>query len=159
MRPGEIFALRRGAISKFHVDIKERVYRGILETPKSPKSIRKAAFSDGLLQDLETWMKRLPDTGPSGWLFPSEKLNKPLARDNVWRRNIRPRLKAVGLDWVNFLVLRRTHATLMYELKVDPKLVAAQQSHAVDVNLNVYTEIPVELKKQAVDGLESVLIN
>lgn len=68
-------------------------------------------------------------------------------------------MKKVGLDWVNFLVLRRTHSTLMHELKVDPKLVADQQGHAVDVNLNVYTEVPVELKKLAVDGLESALIN
>src|SRR6266850_5871474 len=28
MRPGEIFALRRGAISKYYADINERVYRG-----------------------------------------------------------------------------------------------------------------------------------
>ena len=47
----------------------------------------------------------------------------------------------------------------MRELKVDPKLVADQQGHAVDVNLNVYTETPIALKKQAVDGLESALIN
>jgi integrase len=159
MRPGEIFALRRGAISKFHVDITERVYRGIVDTPKSTKSVRKAAFSEGLLKDLAVWMKQMPDTGPTAWLFPSENLENPLSRDNVWRRYIRPKLKTVGLDWVNFLVLRRTHSTLMRGMNVDPKLVADQQGHAVDVNLNVYTEVPVELKKLAVDGLESALIN
>jgi hypothetical protein len=47
----------------------------------------------------------------------------------------------------------------MRELNVDPKLVADQQGHAVDVNLNVYTETSVALKKQAVDGLESALVN
>jgi hypothetical protein len=47
----------------------------------------------------------------------------------------------------------------MRELNVDPKTVADQQGHTLDVNLNVYTETSIALKKQAVDGLESALIN
>src|SRR6266511_4407238 len=27
---------------------------------------------------------RSPDSGPDGWLFPSEKLTTPLAKDNAW---------------------------------------------------------------------------
>ena len=45
-------------------------------------------------------------------------------RDNVWYRGIRPRLKPVGLDWANFQVMRRTHATLGHELGIDPKISA-----------------------------------
>jgi integrase len=159
MRPGEVFALTRGAVSEYHVEISQRVYRGIIDTPKTAKSVRKAAFSEGLLTDLSAWMNYMPNTGSSGWLFPSENLTSPLSRDNLWRRCSRPKLKSIGLDWVNFQVLRRTHSTLMRELNVDPKLVADQQGHAVDVNLNVYAQTPVALKKQAVDGLESALIN
>ena len=40
----------------------------------------------------------------TGWLFPSEVLKTPLAGDNVWRRHIGPKLKAIGLGWVNFQV-------------------------------------------------------
>ena len=39
---------------------------------------------------------------------------------------IAPRLKAVDLEWVNFQVMRRTHASFMRELKVDPKIVALE---------------------------------
>jgi integrase len=159
MRPGEVFALTRGAVSEYHVEINQRVYRGVIDTPKTAKSVRKAAFSDGLMSDLSMWLNQTPNRGPSDWLFPSENLTTPLSRDNVWRRYIRPKLKDIGLEWVNFLVLRRTHSTLMRELNIDPKLVADQQGHEVDVNLNVYTETPIALKKQAVDGLESALIN
>ncbi len=53
---------------------------------------------------------------------------------------MRPRLEAVGLGWVNFQVMRRTHASLMNKLEVDPKVVAEQLGHTLDVNLNVYTE-------------------
>ena len=159
MRPGEIFALRRGTVTERYAAINERVYRGVIDTPKTTKSVRKAALSDGLVEDLSLWLKEAPDTGPTGWLFPSENSKTPLSADNVWRRYIRPKLVDLGLKWVNFQVLRRTHSTLMRELNVDPKLVADQQGHTVDVNLNVYTETPVALKKQAVDSLESRLIN
>ena len=54
--------------------------------------------------------------------------------DSAWRWHIGFRLKAVGLDWVNFHVMRRTHATLMNEIDDDPKLVADQLGHTVDVN-------------------------
>jgi integrase len=44
---------------------------------------------------------------------------------------------------VNFHVMRRTHSSLMRGLGVDPKIVADQQGHTLDVNLNVYTETSV----------------
>ena len=157
MRPGEIFALRRGRVSESHADIRERVYRGNLDIPKTVKSIRKAAVSVGLWEDLRQWLEMSPETGPDGWLFPSEKITTPISKDNVWRRRIQPRLKMLGLEWVNFQVMRRTHSTLMRGLNVDPKLVADQQGHTLDVNMNVYTEMPISLKKDAVDGLDSAI--
>jgi integrase len=65
----------------------------------------------------------------------------PLSKDNWWWRIMRPALKNVGLEWANFQVMRRTHSSLMKELKADPKLVADQLGHTVDVNLNVYTPV------------------
>ena len=122
------------------------MYRGIIDTPKSAKSVTQSRFFRGSSQRPCGWDEANRGHRTGILAFPSENLNKPLSRDKVWRRHIRPKLKSVGLDWVNFLVLRRTHSTLMRGLSVDPKLVADQQGHAVDVNLNVYTEIPVELK-------------
>ena len=43
------------------------------------------------------------------------------------------------------------------ELDVDPKLVADQLGHSVDVNLNVYTKTVLDLRKQALDALESAV--
>jgi integrase len=87
-----------------------------------------------------------------GWLFPSEKLKMPLSKDNVWRRYIAPKLAAIGLGWVNFQVMRRTHASLMRDLDVDPKIVADQQGHTLDVNLNVYTQTSMESRYQCRDA-------
>ena len=159
MRPGEIFGLRRGHIGQTHVKVSQRVYRGDIDTPKTQKSVREVGLPEGLRQDLGTWLATSPDTGPDGWLFPSEKLATPLAKDNAWRRHIAPALKVIGLDWVNFLILRRSHSSLMHERNVDPKVVADQQGHTLDVNLNVYTQTTLERRIEAVQQLESALVN
>ncbi len=70
---------------------------------------------------------------------------------------MQPKLEKVGLEWVNFQVRRRTHSSLMRELAVDPKVVADQLGHTLDVNLNVYTETNLGLRKEAVNTLESAL--
>ena len=94
---------------------------------------------------------------PGGVGIPFGDPENPLSKDNYWRRWIAPRLKEVGLEWVNFQVMRRTHATLMRELKVDPKVVADQLGHSVDVNLNVYSQTALGLRKEAWDTLETAL--
>jgi len=47
----------------------------------------------------------------------------------------------------------------MRELGVDPKIVADQQGHTLDVNLNVYTESSVKSRIEAVETLESAFVN
>jgi integrase len=159
MRPGEIFALRRGHITANFADVSQRVYRGDLDKPKTQKSIRLAALSGGLARDLAEWLKESPDTGPDSWLFPSEKLEKPIWKDGVWRRHVLPKLKTKKLEWVNFQVLRRTHSSLMREENIDPKVVADQLGHTLDVNLNVYTQTSLENRLRAVETLEASLVN
>jgi integrase len=157
MRPGEIVGLKRQNVQSVAVDIRQRTYRGEVDTPKSAKSVRLAALADSVIADLQMWLKELPDLGPDGWLFPSQNLDTPISRDNLLTRHLHPRLDTVGLGWVNFLVLRKTHSTLMRELEVDPKVVADQQGHNIDVNLNVYSTTSLELKKKAVDRLDAAL--
>jgi len=91
--------------------------------------------------------------------FPVGKDETSVAKDNCWSRFILPKLKEIGLDWVNFQVMRRTHSSLMKHLKRDPKVVADQLGHTLDVNQNVYTQVPMELKIEAVNELEAVLVS
>jgi integrase len=155
MRPGEIFALTWGRISDC-ADIRQRVYRGVIDTPKTVQSERKVALSEGLLKDLEEWRKEAVDTSAAAWVFPSENMT-PLAKENVWRRSIGPKLEKASLGWANFQVMRRTHSTLMNAMGVEGKLVADQLGHTLDVNQNVYTQSPVALRQEAVNRLESAV--
>lgn len=81
----------------------------------------------------------------------------PLSKDNCWRRHIQPSLATVGLGWANFLVMRRTHSSIMKQLGVDAKLVAEQLGHSLDVNQNVYTRVSVEHRRGAVEQFEAAL--
>ena len=99
----------------------------------------------------------LADTGSAAWLFPSEKGTTTLSKDNAWRRSFLPRLKAVGLDWVNFQVMRRTYSSLSDDLEVDPQVRADQMGHTVDVNQNTYTKSSLERRRAAVNRLEGAI--
>jgi integrase len=156
MRPGEIFALRRSVLETSSADIVQRVYRGKLDTPKTFNSTRLAALGDGLSTWIAGWLEMLPDSRPEAWVFPSEN-GTPVLKDNCWRRRFAPRLKAAGLEWVNFQVMRRTHSCLMDETGADPQVRADQMGHSVDVNQNRYTKASLERRVNAVNVLEQRL--
>lgn len=157
MRPGEIFALKWGRLERDFADIRERLYRGDLDTPKTPKSVRWAALSDGLLAAIAEWRELARDRSAEAWVFPSEKGSTPLRKDNCWRRHFKPHLEAAGLGWVNFQVMRKTHNCLLKDLDVDPNIRAEQMGHTVDVNVNVYTETSLARRREAVNRLETSL--
>jgi integrase len=157
LRPGEIFGLKRSQAEAKYASIQQRVYRGEIDTPKTFKSRRSAALGDQLSVWIRQWLEMLPDGDPDGWLFPSEKGTTPVAKDNVWRRHFLPRLKKVGLEWVNFQVLRRTHSSLLDDLGVDPQVRADQMGHDVDVNQNGYTKSSMDRRHHAVNLLEQAL--
>src|SRR5215831_1021583 len=92
----------------------------------------------------------LQDENEDAFLFPSE--------DNLWKREIRPRLEKVGLEWVNFQVLRRTNASLSRKAKVDDKVSADQRGHGLGVSLGVYAISDLDQKIEAVTRLESEVV-
>jgi integrase len=157
MRPGEIFALKWHHVAEDHIDIKQRIYRGKVDSPKTRHSVRAVGISPDLRAVLDKWRTVAIDTSEDAWVFPSERLKNPISKDNCWRRHMAPKLKGVGLGWTNFQVMRRTHASLMRELDVDPKVVADQLGHTLDVSMNIYTSSPLERRKEAVNTLETAL--
>jgi integrase len=157
MRPGEIFGLKWAHIGPDCADIQQRLYRGKIDSPKTHRSVRKAAFADGLSDLVAQWKSASFRNDPDAWVFPSETLLTPLSKENCWRRCIKPRLQPVGLDWVNFQALRRAHSSLMRELGEDPKVVADQLGHGIGVNIDVYTSVPLARRKEAANRLESGL--
>jgi integrase len=157
LRPGEIHALRCGDLEEGRAQIRRRVYQGKIDTPKTFHSQRSAGLGDQLSRWLELWLTMLPDRNPEAWVFPSQTGLTPVRHDNCWKLHFLPRLKTVGLEWATFQVMRRTHATLLDDLGVDPQVRADQMGHTVDVNQNQYTRSSLERRKTAVNQLEKAL--
>jgi integrase len=157
MRPGEIFALRWGRVGEVFAEVKERVYEGVLDTPKTTQSVRKAAMADGVLAALEKWRQKIGKPGAEAFVFPSER-GTPMSKHNVWRRNMEPKLKKVGLRWANFQVMRRTFVTLNKASGADAKTIADQAGHDVGVSLRDYAQTPMTLKRSLVNDLEKLVL-
>ena len=106
MRPGEIFALRWKSVRDEMIRVEQRVYKRVFDTPKNGKS-REAAH---LGWDVVV----AASIGRSGagcqfrWVcIPVGKLSTPLSADNIWRRNMKPKLQKIGMEWATFQILRR----------------------------------------------------
>lgn len=63
------------------------------------------------------------DRNPEAYVFSGET-GQPLWRSSLLEDHIRAKLRTVGLAWANFQAMRRTHASLGHEPKVDPKFSA-----------------------------------
>jgi integrase len=157
MRPGEIFGLTWGRLAETSAEVTQRVYRNKIDTPKTHHSVRKAAITDDIWLELDQWRSTSRYKSDQSFVFPSER-GTALSKDNVWRRNMQPALAKAGLGWANFQVMRRTHATLMRLLKADPKAVADQLGHSLDVSLNVYAQSPVSVRQPLVNELEKLIM-
>jgi hypothetical protein len=91
----------------------------------------------------------------TAWVFASKNPDKPMWRDNVWYRYMKPKLKPIGLSWANFQALRRTHASLGHKVGIDSKVSADQRGHGIGVALDVYTKTALVKKADAAERLEN----
>ena len=99
----------------------------------------------------------MPGRGKLGWVFSTENSKRPLTRDFIWTKRMRPFLKPIGLDWATFQVMRRTHASRSKEAGVDAHTRSAQMSNTVDVNENEYAVSDFKTRREAVRKLEAAL--
>lgn len=159
MRPGEILGLQRQHVSDdcTSVTIAQRLYRGDIDTPKTNSSKRIVAIPPKTAGLLKEWME-LVEEGEEAWVFVSENPKKPVWRDNIWYRHMKPKLDLIGLGWASFQALRRTHASLGHKAGIDPKVSADQRGHGIGVALDVYTKAEFSTRAEAARQLEESIL-
>ena len=153
LRESEAYGLKNGDLFELGaIRIERPWYKGEVN-PTKTNEIREVGVEPEIFERLATWIAMLPDPSNAGWVFPSERIVNPLLPDNVLRRCIHPRLAPLGLDWINFAVLRRSHSTLHEERGTDPKIIADQQGHGLGVHLAEYVDSSLARKREASSAL------
>jgi integrase len=100
MRPGEIFGLKWGDVGANSLEVRRRVYEGVLDSPKSERGLRRVGFGPNLAKEMRQYRKAVGAKAES-FVFPSER-GTPLRQSNIWRRSVQPKLLKNSLGWVTF---------------------------------------------------------
>jgi integrase len=161
MRVGEILGLRRKDVDFLsgQIRIEKANYRGIFGTPKPKGSKRLLPIPRGLVAPLARVCGHRARTDDERLVFQSRHGN-PLSDSNLLHRHLKPAGQKIGVPWLNWHTLRRTHATLLQEAGGSLKDEQAQPVHSkMSTTLELYTvPIPAHLRV-AVESLPQLVTN
>ena len=159
LRRGELFALRWRDIDEQTrcLTVREAVYEGMFNTPKTAAGHRQIPLADAALGLLRDWKAGVKRTDPEALVF-STWSGKPISPNNVSSRWLVPAATALGLKRVNWLTLRRTYSSWAHEKGVPGKVIAQLMGHTkVDTTLNVYAQVIDGALRRAADAVGSEL--
>jgi integrase len=123
VRRGELFALRWRDLDEQDrtLAVREAVYEGQFDTPKTQAGVRQTPLSDAALELVAGWRARIKALDPDALVF-STWSGKPVSPNNVLRRHVFPACDALGLKHVTWLTLRRTYSSWAHEIGVPGKV-------------------------------------
>lgn len=173
LRQGEVFGLRwedvdleQGAIyvrrSLAHVVGKGAVF----QEPKTKKSQRRVPLMKKDVEELKEYKKWQREYAESlGDMFAWQDLvftspfGAPISPTNFSRRYFKPLLKQCHIkDGFTFHGLRHTHATLLLQQGVNPKIVQERLGHSsIKVTMDTYSHVLPDMQQQAVYALDPEL--
>ncbi len=115
MRRCELFALRWCDVDfeKSVIHVRQRIYEGVIDTPKTPRSIRDLPIPRWLAEKLLKHRNRIGGC-PASYVFAGSS-GKPLNPVSMCQRVLQPALSALGLPRVSWHCFRRTLATWLSE--------------------------------------------
>lgn len=143
IRRGELFGLRWRDIDEERqlVTIREAVYDGVFDTPKTDAAVRQIPLSEAALLLIARWKTKAKDTHPESLVF-ATRTGTPLDPGHMLQRQIFPACKTLGLPRATWLTFRRTYSSWSHEQGVPGKVVAQLMGHTnIDTTLNVYTQV------------------
>ena len=157
MRVGELLALRWQDIDfdTRYVSVKQTVYEGHFDVPKTKRSKRKVPCDSSSRKDssipAEAW------GSPSALVF-SARNGSPLSRRNLLNRQLRPACKALGLSDGNWHWLRHANATFLDAVGAPLGTVQALLGHASpEVTREIYIGSVPEQARTAAEGVEKLI--
>lgn len=173
MRRGEILGLRwqdvdlkQGVVSINQILVRTSSHGLVFQAPKTDRSRRTIAISPTVVQALRQQKKRQaeeklifgPDYTDTGLVFTMPEGHCVEPRNLT--RQFELRLKKAGLPRVRFHDLRHTHATLLLQKEVHPKVVAERLGHSnINITLDTYSHVIPGMQREAARKIDEALFS
>jgi integrase len=159
LRIGEILALRWKDVdfTSSEIRIEQACYRGLIGTPKTKGSRRTLPMP----KSLEGELKRLSEKSTSGEQLVFHTRNgTPYSDTNLLHQYLKPAGRKLGMPWLNWHTLRRTHATLLQHAGATLREAQAQMGHSkMSTTLEIYTITIPAAQRKAVENLSVLVTN
>ena len=133
------------------------LYRGLIGTPKTKNSRRTLPMPQSLKDEL----KRLSEKSASGEHLVFQTRNgTPFSDTNLLHQHLKPVGRKLGMPWLNWHTLRRTHATLFQQAGGTLREAQAQLGHSkMSTTLEIYTISIPQAQRKAVENLSDLVTN
>jgi integrase len=172
LRASELIGLKWKNVHADSITIEERYCRGEWGSPKSEASNATLPVNCCVIERIH-WLKTvsvevkagtavrrysaLKAAGPDDIVFASVAKGVPMRDNNVLSRFIKPAARKLGMGWVNWQVLRRSHATWLKLAGADVKDAQAQMRHSrVTTTLEIYQQFIPESQRRVVNKLSEL---
>jgi integrase len=142
MRAGELCGIRVDDVdfNRALVSVKQSVWHGKLQEPKSENSVRTFAISSGLLTNLRTLLSIWRPN--SHQLLFATRTGSPWDANLLVKRKLRPLLRQLGIQECGLHAFRHFNASLMDELSAPMKVRQQRLGHSDPrLTMNVYTHV------------------
>ena len=149
-------------LDKGQYQVKERLYRGEFDTPKSRSSIRAVDLSPEVLKALgahksrqnELKLRRGAAYQDNDLIF-SRNTGKPVGNPRDLRKVFHQALSDAGCPRVRFHDLRHSYASLLIDQGASPKYIQSQLGHAsIQMTFDIYGHLMPEAGREIVKRLD-----
>ena len=169
LRVSELAGLSWRNVHADSITVERRYSRGDWDEPKSEASRTTIAVDDHVIERIQRLKsievvvragnaarryKAVKSDGPDDLVFQSVKSGAPMRDNIVLSRHIKPAARKLGIDWVNWQVLRRSCATWMDQAQVNVKDAQGIMRHSrASTTQDVYQQVVPEAQRKAVRKL------
>lgn len=179
LRPSELIALKWRNVHEDSITVEERYCRGDWGAPKTEASNATIAVNQVVIERLQRLKtltveikagravrryRAVKSDKPDDLVFQSVKTGSPMQDNRVLVCFIKPAARKLGIGWVNWQCLRRSHATWLKMAGADVKDAQAQMRHSrASTTLDIYQQFVPESQRRVVERLTmltgSALVN
>jgi integrase len=169
LRVSELIGLRWRNVHADSITVEERYCRGDWGPPKSPASNATIAVNRGVIERIHKLRvltvevkagagvrryRAVKSDGPDDLVFQSLVKGGPMRDNIILVRHLKPAAAKIAIPWVNWQVLRRSHATWLKLAGADVKDAQAQMRHSrATTTLDIYQQFVPESQRKVVDRL------